>query len=481
MVSHALHASFAALSRQTPRAFETDARSLALLRVGLGLTIIADLWIRAQDLGAHYTDAGVLSRGALADEVRSRLPWAAVLLQLQPHFLFGGSAGQSVLFLLAGIVAVLLIVGWRTRWVTVASWVLLASLQGRNPAVLNTGDVVLRLLLFWSMFLPLGTRWSLDARREGDGSGDRVRGGGAAALLLQVAFIYVFTAIFKTGAAAWTTDYTALEMALGGTWASAWGERLLQYPELLNLMTRFTIGLERFGPVLLFIPFLNGPARTLAVVLFVAFHIGILLWMSIPIFAVACVVAWLAVLPTWFWNMLSGSNDRRVSGSVRPPRWQGAVALAIIGYVFLWNVQTVGGWNPPRIFHAPAYLLRVDQRWAMFSPEPPSRARYLAAFGETADGTTVDLLNGTPAGDPRPATGRYGRERWRNYFGYLAGRAALGERLAIYLDQRWSGPRLTSVRILTIYETLGRPAAHGQTGDRFIQELARVSRGGEGS
>ena len=177
---------------------------------------------------------------------------------------------------------------------------LLASLHGRNPGVLNTGDVILRLMLFWAMFLPLGACWSLDAARRGRTGGRRtvVAGGAAAALLLQIAFIYVFNVQFKTGAA-WRTDFTALERALAGeTWITPWGEWLLRYPELLSLMTRFVITLEMFGPLLLFLPICVGPARTLAVVLFGGFHLGILLGMRIGIFPIACIVAWLAVLPT---------------------------------------------------------------------------------------------------------------------------------------------------------------------------------------
>ena len=302
--------------------FAIDTRSLAVFRVGLAVTILGDLANRALDLGAHYTDTGVLPRALLAAEVGSRIPWAPVLLRLQPHFVFGTLPGQALVFAAAAVVAALLLVGWRTRWVTVVSWILLTSLHGRNPGVMNTGDGVLRLLLFWSMFLPLGARWSLDAAARRGPDGYRVIGGGAVALLLQIAFIYVFAAIFKTGAA-WTTNYTALEMALGGQWVSAWGERLLQYPELLQLMTRFVIGLERFGWILLFFPFLNGPARTLAVVLFMAFHSGILLCMSISIFAVVCIVAWLAVLPPWFWNTLSGRGDRASSAVVRLPALAG--------------------------------------------------------------------------------------------------------------------------------------------------------------
>ena len=42
--------------------FGVDLRSLALFRIGLALTIIIDLIIRAFDLNAHYTDFGLLPR-----------------------------------------------------------------------------------------------------------------------------------------------------------------------------------------------------------------------------------------------------------------------------------------------------------------------------------------------------------------------------------------------------------------------------------
>src|SRR5690349_14025480 len=43
----------------------SDLRSLALLRIGIGLLVIADLIDRARDLTVHYTDFGLLPRGPL--------------------------------------------------------------------------------------------------------------------------------------------------------------------------------------------------------------------------------------------------------------------------------------------------------------------------------------------------------------------------------------------------------------------------------
>ena len=88
------------------------------------------------------------------------------------------------------------------------------------------------------MFLPLGASWSLDARRRGGPSPPRlVTGGAPAALLLQVAFIYVFNALYKDGAA-WTTDFTAVERFLANSvWGAPAGRHLLEYPGLLQALT----------------------------------------------------------------------------------------------------------------------------------------------------------------------------------------------------------------------------------------------------
>ena len=79
------------------------------------------------------------------------------------------------------------------RPATVGSWVLLTSLQVRNPLICYEADTLLALLLFWGAFLPLGACWSVDARgKDPPPPGTHVRSGGSVALVLQVAFVYVF-------------------------------------------------------------------------------------------------------------------------------------------------------------------------------------------------------------------------------------------------------------------------------------------------
>ncbi len=446
--------------------FGIDTRSLAVLRVALALILLADLAIRASELEAFYTEDGVLPRALLADQVRARAPGLVPVLDLIPHLLFDGAFGQALLFVLAGLVAAALLAGWRTRWATIASWVLLTSLHARNPALRNGGDDIFRLLLFWSMFLPLGASWSVDARRRGGPSPPRlVTGGAPAALLLQVALIYVFNALYKDGAA-WTTDFTALERFLANSvWGAPAGHRLLEYPGLLQAMTAVTITLERCGVLLAFCPLWNGPLRTAAVVLFAGFHAGILVFSTIDLFAVIGIAAWIPFLPAWFWTRAAAAAGRRGPPGGGVPRQPvpapaGAVALALVVYVGFLNVVGLYGLfgkPAPPLLRAPALVLQIDQEWNMFSPQPAAWSRFLAARGDTAAGLPVDLLAGGTgrAADTdtlRPPSGRFAAERWRAYLRYVRRlpaepRERLGGRLALYLGRQWNAARSPGDRV----------------------------------
>ncbi len=107
--------------------FSIDLRSLALCRIGLAFAVLVDLCCRLPDLVAHYTDAGVLPRAIV--------PFYTGASRFSLHLLSGEPLIQLVLFLIAGVAALGLLAGYRTRLMTVASWFLLLSLHHRNPMV----------------------------------------------------------------------------------------------------------------------------------------------------------------------------------------------------------------------------------------------------------------------------------------------------------------------------------------------------------
>jgi hypothetical protein len=272
-----------------------DLRSLALFRIVLGLLLLTDLGIRSTALYAHYTDRGLMPISALSD-----------FGEVSIHVFNGSIWFQGALFVIAGLFAGALLVGYHTQLVTLVSWFLLVSLHSRNPLICQGGDVLLRLLLFWGIFLPLGARWSLDSARSTCGAAaQRVVSLGSVALILQVCIVYWFAAASKSDPI-WRSEGTAVYYALSlDTFATPLGESLLDYPQLLRFLTFGTVLFEAVAPLLLFIPVCIGPIRLCVVAAFLLFHLfGLALCMELGPFPYVCAAAWLPLLPTWFWEVL---------------------------------------------------------------------------------------------------------------------------------------------------------------------------------
>src|SRR5215831_14346219 len=102
--------------------FPLDLRSLAALRIGLAGFILYDLIHRSLDLTAHYTDYGIAPRDFVLDHL-----WDPHAFSL--YMATGTAWGVAVLFLLHGLAAVGLLLGYRTRLMTFIVWLLTASLQ----------------------------------------------------------------------------------------------------------------------------------------------------------------------------------------------------------------------------------------------------------------------------------------------------------------------------------------------------------------
>ncbi len=279
--------------------FGFDLRSLAAFRVGLALVILADLFTRLGDLTAHYTDLGVLPRSALEGGILKPWYWSIHLISGQPVV-------QFLIFLTAILVTLCLLVGYRTRLATIACWALIVSMHNRNPALIFAADDVLRAILFWAMFLPLGSAYSLDSAFNNSPKPlpKRVVSGATIALLVQQCFIYIFSAAFKTQSPTWFPDYTAVYYALSfDQYVTHIGRFLLNFPPLLSISTAITLVLEWIGPLFLLIP--NNLVRLFTVLTFIGLHAGFGLTLNIGIFPFLSIATWLVFLPSSFWDGLA--------------------------------------------------------------------------------------------------------------------------------------------------------------------------------
>src|SRR5262249_6448711 len=161
--------------------FGLDVRALAVLRIALGLLLLASLADRAREFTAFYTDAGVLSRVDILSGARFA-PWDGASW-LHPFGWLPDRWSSIALFVAATVSALSLLVGKQTRASCFLAWSMLTGLDNRNPLVVNAGDDLLRMLLFWSLFLPL----SALSRSRRD---DRVVSAGTVAFFIQLSVTY---------------------------------------------------------------------------------------------------------------------------------------------------------------------------------------------------------------------------------------------------------------------------------------------------
>jgi hypothetical protein len=457
--------------------FGIDVRSLALFRIVLALLALGDIVDRALNLSAHYTDKGVLPRAALLSE--PDLTWSFSL-----HLVSGNVFVQLWLFLCAALAAILLLLGWHTRTMTLILWLFFVSVHERNPLILNGADSLLRLLFFWAIFLPLGSIVSFDSRRNNIEVQHKLYFSCASAgILLQVVFLYFFSVIHKSGDE-WRIHYTALYYALSiDHYRTALGTLIYGFPVVLSILTFSVFWFEALGPAFLFSPFMTGPVRTITAWGFVILHSGIWLAMSIGSFPWIAGLSMVIFFPAWFWDNIDSLRERnrvqiarlsrwwrksretfQVSVAALPvdresPRkkwlsrsflWSNVFCAICIVYIFAWNLTTISHFRFPPSVEAIGLFLRLDQSWDMFSPYPFKDDGWFVLRGVLQNGDEIDALQVIRGAfsleeqvvwdKPRRVADLYRNERWRKYLGNLWYRDNSHHRahLSRYICNEWN-------------------------------------------
>lgn len=475
--------------------FGLDIRSLAFLRIGLGIILLLDLAIRAFSMTAHYTDAGTLSRvlrrQMALGETYVTPPWNISL-----HMLSGSLWWQAVLFTIAALAATAMLIGYRTRIATMITWFLLVSLHARNPSVLNGGDDILRCSLFWAMLLPLGAAWSWDAKQKRKNQQSNLESGewhgrivsfASAGLILQLYCMYWFTALLKW-APSWRVDMTAVHYALSyDHFTTRIGYWLLEWPQLLWALTLGTIILEFLGPCLLLLPIGNRKLRIAIPLAFIGLHVGLGITMRLGLFPPICAVLWCMLLPGEVWESVAVRFKKRSEllrlYSPKPstaekkavPNWPHIGVQVLAGYCILFMAwQNIARMQNGNAVDLPNGLIRLvgrsaqlNQYWPMFSPGPPEYGGWLVIKGTLRDGCEVNLFHprcGMEDRRPELISSTYPNQRWRKHLMSLFERPSPCSRRGTcdYLVRRWNeshGPdrQVDSAEILVVVEPTPPP------------------------
>lgn len=361
---------FAARHPRLAELFGLDLRSLALFRFLLGATLSCLLCGSLCDLGALYSDNGALPRGWV---MASDSPW-----RLSLYFLNGTAAFAGLLLLAQIALAAMLALGWRTRLAAVAGFLLQASLLSRAPLAAGSADLLLTGLLFWSAFLPLGARWSVDAALAANPppqDPQHISWAGAG-LLLQVLSVYFFSALLRSGPE-WHAEGTALYYLLAPDGhATALGRWLLPHTGLLSTATAMLWWLTLLAAPLVLLPFASRYTRMLVLPLLALMHLGLLLTLkqgALPLLGLAGLAA---LLPAGFWAWcqrrpaapgLRIYHDRERPSSLRH-------SLLLQQFLVLPQAQIIAAQDAPRA----RALLEANRSWVVIDTDDQAHLRWAA-------------------------------------------------------------------------------------------------------
>jgi hypothetical protein len=268
--------------------FRFDRRTLGVTRILLGFLLVMDILHRAPVWLDMFSNAGVLP-----SHVNLWRPSAGG----GAFTLFNAfSTAPELWALWAAMMATFLclLVGYRTKVMQILAVIFVTGMNVRVTQVENGGYVVHNLLCLWTAFLPLGDRFSVDsllasmrARRESTAEELNERTDLPAwkaaphysvmglILLIQLAAIYFFNVIHKTGPA-WH-DGTAVHYVLYTDRMVTPIVALLRdhLPNwVIYVSTRATMGFEASIPLCLLCPIFRPWVRRAAVAMMNCLHLA---------------------------------------------------------------------------------------------------------------------------------------------------------------------------------------------------------------
>jgi len=303
------------------RYFTADARWLGAFRIGFGALLSWDCCRRIQDAREYYSNDGFLPNHfalfrPMGDGVFSFLSAFSTLAEV-----------RSVMVLMLAVF-VAYTIGYRTRLAQVLAFISITSLDARNLFVENGGDVLVNVMAFLTLLLPLGRRFSVDAllaslraRHEtspealNDRSVPPARDDSVVSLIvvvlfLQLAAIYFFNAVHKTGVG-WMNGSAIWWFLQQDRIVTHLGVFLREHlPYAIIRGSGYTaLGIEFSLPWLLLFPFFRTWALRLALLLGVGLHGGIALTSRLGPFSYAMML---------FYVLFLGAADAALFG-----RWFG--------------------------------------------------------------------------------------------------------------------------------------------------------------
>jgi hypothetical protein len=294
-------------------------RWLGIFRILYGSLLIAELGRRWLEPRLYYSDGILPSALARAHAVRAHA--------FSTYFSARSVWTVELAFWLMLPCFVAFTLGYRTRLSLALSLLCVVSLDSRNVLQSSVGTTVVHLLGAWTLFLPMGRRFSIDAvlaslRARNEASSDELNDRAAAlppsspyrsvavlGLLLQWSAFYFFDVVHKSGSPwhAGTDLYEILAQNPGVTGVGEWARGHLSLGAQ-RAITRAVLYGEACLSCVLLVPVWRRQARLIGLALALALHgvllattrLGLLSYAMVLGFVIHLSAADLAIARRWF-------------------------------------------------------------------------------------------------------------------------------------------------------------------------------------
>lgn len=285
----------------------------SLFRIAAGLTILHLYLTNYHQRHYLYGPEGVWPLARTLEEAHNAGAFSIYVLSRSPLFF-------EVVFHLGILFAALWVVGFRTRLMSLLTYVGLWSLHQRNPVLLDGGDNVVRLALLYGIFAELGAYFSLDAdrlraQRERGGDLQRIKAmmhnAAILACAVQVCLVYGVAGLYKVQGELWQNGTALYYITRVGefTWPGH-SDGLYRSVPLVTALTYATVAFQLCFP---FLFALNRHTRRLALAGAFLFHAGIGIMMGLVTFAAFMISVELALVSDAEYRAIGAFSRRLVS------------------------------------------------------------------------------------------------------------------------------------------------------------------------
>jgi len=263
--------------------------TIGLLRILTAAVILLSLINDLPFVVDYYSDEGLLS--GRTDMFRSEYRFSIL-----DHF---GSPTLVVIFYFILIIfLILLLIGKYTRISAIIAFILLSSFHEKNTLILNSGDTLMGLMLFYLAISPSGKCLSLDSiKRKRNTTSDEYKQQQQGyiwprrLIQIQLAIVYIFAFLPKTGTT-WR-DGTAIYYFLANPHFARFNlEFLGNFMLLVMFMTYATLLIEMLFPLLVWFK----PTKKYMLIGGLMLNFMILILSNITFFSLIMIVALLAFI-----------------------------------------------------------------------------------------------------------------------------------------------------------------------------------------